>query len=225
MLGMLCRPAPVSMYVGRVGEPVEGRVRERGAVGVPQVSRAAAVGTDVIELLVPAEQLEELDRLRRPARHVPGQLLEDRRRAFPSPVAQRIGDERALVPVQRRRTAEASHAEQVAEVRDHPRLAGLDEPVVVELLDIGPEHAELVIDHVQEALERAADARVADAVDGRQEVVQPVHERTSTMAPAGSSTTSSAGAVAVPVPVQRAIRARIGSCRTTAGSPAPFSTW
>ena len=51
-----------------------------------------ALGPDVLEHLVPAEQLEELDGVGRPAGDVPGQLLEHRYGALAAPVVDGLGD-------------------------------------------------------------------------------------------------------------------------------------
>ena len=66
-------------------------------------------------------------------------------------------------------------AEQVADVRHDPLLAGLDEPVVVEALDVGLEDPQLLLDDRQQRAQLlAALARVARAVDGGQQPVEVV---------------------------------------------------
>src|SRR5205085_6191617 len=90
--------------------------------------------------------------------------------------------------------------EQVAEVRQHPRRGRLDELVVVELLQVLLEDRDLVGDHLEERGERLALLGVPDAVDRRQELVQPLrgvcHGSTSTSPCRRSIVSSSAGCAA-----------------------------
>ena len=137
---MLWRPRPLSMWrtstVWAYG--VERAVGELGAVAVAEVGGAAAVEADVVEVLVPAEELEELDGLGGPAGHVA-------RRAAraPPPCPCGVGTEACWRPALAAlvaagaRTAEAAHADEVADVGDDPVLARLDEPVVAEAVDVG----------------------------------------------------------------------------------------
>ena len=97
--------------------------------------------------------------------HVAGELLEHRHGALAPPVADRVRD---LGP----RRGDARHdavqrpvADQVADVRRHPLRAGLDELVVVHLLEALGEHVDLVGEDVDELAQDAALLRVADAVD------------------------------------------------------------
>ena len=65
-------------------------------------------------------------------------------------------------------------ADQVADVGHHPVLAGLDEPVLVELGDVVFDDVHLLGDHLQQGAQRIALLGVAQAVDGRQQVVEAV---------------------------------------------------
>ena len=69
--------------------------------------------------------------------------------------------------------------DQVGEVGDEPVLAGLDEPVGVELGDVRLERGDLIADHAEQGLQRAADLGVAELVEGGQEAEGVVgHQRT-----------------------------------------------
>ena len=61
-----------------------------------------ACGPGVVEVLGPAEQLEELDGVRAPAGDVAGQLLEHRQGALAAPVVDRLGDVGPLAAAERR---------------------------------------------------------------------------------------------------------------------------
>ena len=65
-----------------------------------------------------------------------GQLLEREQRALAAPVADGVGDLGAAVGAGRGDLVDRVVADQVADVGDDPRRAGLDELVVVELLDV-----------------------------------------------------------------------------------------
>ena len=97
------------------------------------------------------EQLEVLDGPRAPAGHVARELLEHRDGALGAPVRDRVGHEAALAERRTLDRQQPAHAEQVADVRHDPLLAGLDEPVVVEPLDVGLEQVELLLGDRQAA--------------------------------------------------------------------------
>ena len=61
-------------------------------IDAAQVRTAVAVEPQVLEMLVPVEQREELDDVRAPAGDVARQLLEHRRRALAAAVVDRLGD-------------------------------------------------------------------------------------------------------------------------------------
>ena len=97
-----------------------------------------------------------------------------------APVRDRVGDEAALAERRALDRQQPAHAEQVADVRHDPLLAGLDEPVVVEPLDVGLEDAQLLLDDRQQRAQLvAALVRVAVAVDRGQQPVQVVARRRS----------------------------------------------
>jgi hypothetical protein len=83
-------------HVRGVRRAVERPVDQLERVPVVDIGGAAAPEAYVVDVLRPAEELEELDRLRRPAGDVVGELLDHRRRALAPPVGDRVGDEPAL---------------------------------------------------------------------------------------------------------------------------------
>ena len=87
-------------------------------------------------------------------------------------------------------------ADQVADVGRDPVGAGLDELVVVELLEIFLENTDLPVDEGEQLAERFALLGVANAVDRRQQVIEPIgivtHGITSRAIGAGSRVSSSA---------------------------------
>ena len=174
-------------HVHRVRQPVEGPVEQVERVAVAQVDGAAARGVQVVDVLRPAKQPVELDRAGRPAGHVARQLLQHRQRALAAAIADRVGHlaprDQDLVARAALRAAHLSWlarfmhkliADQIADVRHDPILRRLDEPVVVELANVLLDDGDLLADDGQQRLERVALVGVADAVDGRQQIVQAI---------------------------------------------------
>ena len=105
-------------------------------------------------------------------------------------------------PEPRRQAVQRAVADQVADVRHHPRRAGLDELVVVELLEALLEHGDLLGERGEQRLQRAllgrdraGDGGVPQPVDGRQELEQRRvvgHGSTPSSSAAGSMVSSSA---------------------------------
>ena len=171
------------------------RLVERAVDAVVALERAhveaGALRADVLEVLAPAEELEELDGVRRPARDVAGELLEHRQRALAAPVGDRLGDVRPAADgeggagraaqvgdssraVSSRSVAQQIVADEVADVRDDPAAAGLDEQVVVELRDVPLDDVDLLGDDPQEGAEDVALVGVLVAVDRRQQLEEPL---------------------------------------------------
>ena len=128
-------------YVGGVGEVVEGRrsagrPRPSGLVVAQVRPSPRACGRRWFMYCVVDEQLEELDGPRRPAGDVAGELLEHRRGALAAAVGDRVGDLGARRGDLGHHAVQHPVADQVADVRRHPRRAGLDELVVVELREL-----------------------------------------------------------------------------------------
>ena len=161
---------------------------ERAADGRPGFGQADAVPggaqrSQMVEVLRRRQQLEELDGTRVPAGHVARELLEHRRGPLSPAVGDRVRDLGARAADHLGQAVQRAVAEQVADVRRHPLRAGLDELVVVELLEVLLEDRDLAGDDVEQlaqlVLRTAGALRVADAIDRRQELVQPLRRRSS----------------------------------------------
>ena len=145
---------------------------QRGRIGIAQRhggGHPALLPVDVARLL---QQAEELDRHCRPARYVAGQLLENDPGALGLPIGQRIGDigpEAALAEL-----AQRPGPDQVADIGHGPVLAGLDEPVVVELIGVALDQLELPRQDLHQRQQRAPLVGVAGGDVARQQLVQPV---------------------------------------------------
>ncbi len=92
------------------------------------------------------QQLEKLDRARVPAGDITRQLFEDGGGAFAPAITDRIRHFRARRQLIRPDRMERAIADQVADIRQHPRRAGFDELVVVKLVEIFLENADLLRD-------------------------------------------------------------------------------
>ena len=173
--------------VDAVRNPIERRIHAIQRPHVAQRRGAQTIEMRVVQLLRAIEQLEELDRARRPAGDIARQVFEQRERAFATTVADEIGDfpARHQHPVQcasigtqrlrrRARRRRRTEAEQIGDIRHRPVVGGLDEPVVVQMRDIVFDHIHLFGDRAQQRLQRIAVFGVADAVDRRQIAVQAV---------------------------------------------------
>ncbi len=101
----------------------------------------------MIHVLGPAEQLKVLDHARRPAGHVARQLLEHGRRAFAPPKRDGVRHFGARARHFRHDAVQAAIADQIADIRHYPVVAGFDELIVVKLLQVFFENADLLGDH------------------------------------------------------------------------------
>ena len=150
----------------------------------------------MVHVLGGGEALEEFDAPRRPSGDVAGQLLQHRHGPLAAAVAQGVGHVAAQVDVGFADGLDRRDAEQIANIGHHPRLAGLDEPVVVELVDVPLDGGEFGVDDGQQRPERAVVLGVAGSVEGGEQVVQAVaagHVASVNRAPAGASSSNSAG--------------------------------
>jgi hypothetical protein len=161
-------------HVDRVRRRLEGSAEQLERRRVADVERAAVGGPYVVHVSRRDEALEELDRAGGPAGEVVCQLLEHRRGPLASPVRERVGDERPLTERSGTERQQPSNAQQVADVGDDPLLARLDEPVVVQLLDVGLEEVDVARDDAQQGAQLVLLRLIAHPVDGREQVVQPV---------------------------------------------------
>ncbi len=159
---------------GGVRRALERPVDQFEAVGVAQIREGAAGEPRVVEVLGRRQPLEELDGARGPAGHVARQLLQHRGGPLAPPVAEGVGNDRALAqrPQPVRDRQQPADIEEVAEVGDDPLVAGLDEPVVVEPGDVVLDQPQLVLDHGQQRPQRLPLCRVALAVDRGEQVVE-----------------------------------------------------
>src|SRR4051812_22402500 len=164
------------------------------------------------------EQLEELDRLRAPARDVVGELLQHGERPLAPPVADRVGDVRPLARRPGRDRVQAAYVEKVGDVRNDPRPARLDEQIVVEAFDVAVDDVGLRRKYRRERLERAPFLGVSDPVDRRQKVVQIGGRRHAwfTFTPSAALVRRGAAwATPPPIPARRGGRGAV----TRGGSP------
>src|SRR5260370_32107857 len=103
-----------------------------------------------------------------PASCVVRKLLKHHQSAFGPPVPESVGYLGACAGWNDASAIDRSYAYQVADIRYHPRCTGLDKEIVVELRKIFLHHLSLLRQHRYQGLQRAAQVRVADPVDGRQ---------------------------------------------------------
>ena len=146
----------------------EKRVSARRAIGRP----AAGVRTLMIEVLRPAQVLAQLDTAAGPAGEIQRQPLDGSERALAASQRDRV---RHIGANGARLAFEVRRAEEIADVRDDPVLARVDEQVVIELLDVGVDGAECLFDRrqVRAQLIRRRLLGVADAID----LGEPIEER------------------------------------------------
>ena len=114
---------------------------------------AACVGPLVVEVLRPREVLEQLGGVDAPAGERLGDRLDRAERALAPAPADRAGD---VAPDRGRIAGEVRRAEQVRDVRDRPRVARLDEEVVVERLDVLVDGAERLLEQREQGAQRLA---------------------------------------------------------------------
>ena len=152
MFWTLGRGSPVAWLPAWAEVPhvdLAGHLRE-AAVAIEPGLPAAHVGgvvveaADVLHVLGVGEDLEELDRVRTPAGDVAGQFLQDQYSPFAAAEGDGVGDFRAGVVDGGGDASDGLVANEVADVGNDPGRAGLDELVVVELVEVGGEGLELL---------------------------------------------------------------------------------
>src|SRR6185437_10621016 len=106
--------------------------------GLPAVHVHTGVhAADVIaHVLRHSEALKELDGDSRPLRHIRRELIEYGQCSLAAAYADGIGDLRARHGVPRGDGPDGPIADEIADIRDRPLRAGLDEQIVVELLEV-----------------------------------------------------------------------------------------
>ena len=115
---------------------IEAGVDEEARLPAAQVRRVVVPEADVVHVLRVAEDPEELDCVRAPCRYIARELLHHQHRAFAAAEGDGIGDLGARIVDRRRDSLHRLVADQIADVRDDPRRAGLDELVVVKLIQV-----------------------------------------------------------------------------------------
>ena len=196
MLWMLYQPSDWSIGGRpRCGSCRRMRPRPGPSARRDRISVQALCGPDVLEHLVPAEQLEELHGVGRPAGDVARQLLEHRQRALAPPVVDGLGDvcpdahgdgRPEVRPAQVREElgrrvgrGDPARVEQRVVGRRGRRCTGsthgrgrLDEEVVPELLDVLVDERGLVGDDAQQRPQREAELGVPLAIHSGHQVVE-----------------------------------------------------
>ncbi|MEZ4612654.1 MAG: hypothetical protein R2838_20830 [Caldilineaceae bacterium] len=130
------------------------------------------VRAQMVQVLGGRQRLEELDDARIPVGDVPGQLFQHGRGALAPAEGDGIGHLGARAADGGHDAVERPVADQVADVGHDPRRAGLDEEIVVHLVQILGHHLGLLGQHDHEIAQRIAAFGVAQPVDGREQVVE-----------------------------------------------------
>src|SRR6266540_2804272 len=155
----------------------------------------------MLDVLRRLEELEELDGLRAPAGHVEGELLEHANGPLAPSVAKRVRDVCTLARSARGDRIQAAGAEEVSDVRDDPRLARLDEPVVIEAGDVVVYDRGLLGQDLNERSQLAELLLVAETMQDREQLVHVVgrdHGVGTTLIAVGSTVSSWAALIVAP---------------------------
>jgi hypothetical protein len=136
----------------------------------------------MIQRLRPHEVLAQLDGVRTPPGEIVREPLDRAERALRAAQEDRVGDVGAQRPWI---AGEVTRAEQIADVRDDPVGARVDEQVVIERVDRLLDRVERVLDRLQVRLELAVLLDVLDLVDrglhaNKRAVRVPSHRREQT---------------------------------------------
>ena len=143
-------------HIDFVRGAVESRVNEETGLPTAQLRRVVVPQANVIHILRIAKDPEELDCVCSPSRSIARQLLHHQDGALAAAEGDGIGDLGARIVDRRSDSLHRPVADQIADVRDHPRRACLDELVVVKLIQILCDNAELFLNHHQQRSERSA---------------------------------------------------------------------
>ena len=108
----------------------------------------------MLHVLGITEDLEELQRVRPPSGNVTSQLLQHKHRSLAAAQGDGLRNLCARIVHRRRDAPDGLVADQVANVRNNPLRAGLDEKVVVELVEFFCEGRQLLVNDHQQRLER-----------------------------------------------------------------------
>ena len=157
--------------VERVREGVAGAAQQPQPRVVAQADGQAALGAQVAQVLRPGQPGEELVGLGRPAGDRPGQLAQHLRGALAAAPGDGVPDVEPAALADR--PLQQLGADQRAQVGHDPLVAGLDEEVVPEVVEVGAQRGRLAPDHGQEREQRVALLGVVDAVVAGDARVQP----------------------------------------------------
>ena len=125
------------------------------------------------------ETLELFHAARRHSGNIHRYLFESQQRALAAPVADSVRDFRAAAKSGGGADlVDPVASDQIADVRNNPRGAGLDKFVRVELLQIVLDERQLLRKHGHESLQGRAGLLVARPIDGRQQRVELVGSQT-----------------------------------------------
>ncbi len=144
------------------------------SIAVADINGTAAVEAQIIDVLSKAEQAVELDGACRPACDCIGQVFQNGYRAFAAPEAYGVRDvatgNKNSLPRQGPRPLHSSGlsnveqrrvSHQIADVGDHPFLAGFHKPVFVELGNVGVHDIDLFGDYLQQGAQGIAAIGIA----------------------------------------------------------------
>ena len=203
-------------HVRRVRHTVERAVDGQHHALGPHRGGGERLRPQVIHELRGDELLEELHRARWKVGDVVRELLEHQRRALAPAIGDRVRHFRARRGDACRDAMQRPVADQIADVRRHPVGARLDELIVIELIEVFFDGAQLARDELHERVQRLARGVVAQAVDRREQPIQSGgverHGISSKRSSApGSRVSSSSGAGSPPTTVIRLASRRV--CR------------
>ena len=164
-------------HVHGMSDGVEGGVAPVQFFPVAQIRCVVRMGTQMIHVLRPTQQLKEFYRPRRPAGDIPRQLLEHGCRTLAAAIADGVGHIGARRRYIRYHAVQGAVADEITDIGCHPRRAGFDELVVVELFEVFLHGCHLLANDGEQFAQRIALLRIADAVDGGQQFVETVGGR------------------------------------------------
>src|ERR1022692_1455356 len=122
----------------------------------------------MVQILSGCKELKKLNYPRRPTGDIERQLLQHRCSSLATTVVERVGNVGALGIRPRASGVKRPHTKQITNVRDHPLLAGLDEPVLIQAGDVRFEHVILVLNQSQQGAKWLSLSRITQTVEGGQ---------------------------------------------------------
>src|SRR5262249_37433437 len=157
----------------------------------------------MVQVLSGVDKLEELYYSSGPIGDIASHLLQHGCRPFAAAVAERVSDEGAGAEGPSADRLQPTDAQEVADIRRHPFLARLDEPVLIKPGDVGVQSAKFGFEDGHEGAQRFALFAVTDTVDRGEQVVETAGRGTHgcisvKMIPAGLAIRSCAGRMLPP---------------------------